>query len=133
VQKCSFFLGIANKISMSHLVSLTLIHTHACKGINASRNWHTFYFLVYKPVGCASGFGLLLTSCRVVIKNVTVYIYVFIFALGSLYRLFILKALATIQIHLKCSSLYSLLLSHNTYLEFSLNSFTKCHFHMQCI
>jgi len=80
-----FSLGIANKISMSHLlhlVSLSLslslslclslshthTHTHTCmrarvcmhactyKGINASRNSHTFYFLVYKPVGCASGF-----------------------------------------------------------------------------
>jgi len=56
-----FYLGIANKISMlhlSHFVSHTHTHTRAFayKNINASRNSHTFYFLVYKPVGCASGF-----------------------------------------------------------------------------
>ena len=141
-----FSLGITNKISVSHLVThththmrahtLTHTHTHTCIHIKVQMpvgihtlftSWCTNLWDVHQV------FGLLLISCIVIIKNVTVYVCVFIFALGYSYRLFILKALATLQFHLKCSILYSSLLSYNTHLEFSLNSFTKCHFHMQCV
>jgi len=64
------------------------------------------HFLLSSVQTCAMCIRFLVTNCRVIIKNVTVYTYVFSFASGNLYRLFILKALATIQIHLKCSDLY---------------------------
>jgi hypothetical protein len=92
--KYVFILGVSNKISvlhLSHLLSLSLSrththsHTNAYKIISASKNSCTFKCMNLWDEHQV--FAVQPTSYRIMIKNMTVYTCLFIFALGNLYSI----------------------------------------------